>query len=60
MQTILIIAGLTIVLLAIRYIIKKAVHSGVDAISNAITDKKNKDNPPQQENRADRYRGDSK
>lgn len=58
MEIILIIAGLTVVVLAIRWVISTAVHRGADAIGNAITEKKNKDNPSKQENLADRYKSD--
>lgn len=56
MEMVLIIAGLTIVGLVIRYAIRAAINKGVDAVSNAIVDKKNKTQPHNSENLADRYK----
>ena len=53
---ILIIAGLTAVIMLIRYVINSAINKGVDAIHNARVEKKNKENPRGHENLADRYR----
>lgn len=53
---ILVIGGAVAVVLLIRYIIGLVVHKGVDAISNAIVDKKNAASTKEPENLADRYR----
>ncbi len=56
MQWILLVVGLTVAFFIVRYVISLVVHKGADAISNAIVDKKNKTQPQEPENLADRYK----
>ena len=53
---ILIIAGLVGVVLLIRFIVNSAINKGVDAIHNAVADKKDRDKPNEPQNLSDRYR----
>lgn len=55
-QWILVVAGFTIVLLLIRYVIKRVLYKGFDVVENAIKDKKNKAESHEPENLADRYK----
>ena len=56
MMLILIVVGIVVLAFGIRYILRKLAYKGVDAISNSIKDKKNKTDPPRQENLADRFK----
>ena len=52
----LIVIAIVVVIYAIRYIIKKVVYTGADAISNAYKRKKNQENSDNTENLSDRYK----
>ena len=55
-QWILVVAGFAIMLLLIRYVIKRVLYKGFDVVENAIKDKKNRAEPHEPENLADRYK----
>ena len=50
------LAGLTFVLLLIKWVIRSTLHKGFDAAENAYKRAQEKKNPPQAESLADRYR----
>ena len=48
--------GVVVVIMVIRFIIKKGVDKGADAIQNAYRRKKEAESPARQENLSDRYK----
>ena len=53
---ILIIAGLTLLIIGIRFVVTRVVDKGTDVIHNAITENKNRNKPNTPTSLADRYR----
>ncbi len=56
MVAIILVILLVVVILVVEFCIKKAVNKGADAIHNARNEKKQRENPPQAESLADRYK----
>ncbi len=56
MKVILIMVGLVVVIFLIRFTLSRIAHKGMDAVSNAIKEKKNKEASGETENLADRYK----
>ena len=55
-ETVLIIVGIIVAYILIRFAIRLAVHKGSDAIENAINKKSAQNRPSAQENLADRFK----
>jgi hypothetical protein len=51
------LAGISFVWALIKWALKAGVNKGVNAASNAVKRAQEKNNPPQAESLADRYRG---
>ena len=51
-----VVALIVLAVYAIRYIIKKAIYTGVDEVSNAYKRKKNSETSDTSENLSDRYK----
>ena len=54
-KVILLFVGLVLLLLGIRYVVSKAVHSGADAVENAVKRKMNERSTNESQNLADRF-----